>query len=269
MKRRGVFEEAAGVSKYKKRKMESIARLERTETNLERSNDITAELEKQVSPLKRAARKAEIYREKKKRLEEIEITVLVNEIDNASKEIERTKKALFDIDTRTAMLSNSIETSENRIIEDRKRSSALDRESLSHQNDLLHTVDEITALEARKTEMDERSKYIIETGNREQKVKETRDLLEIARLEYEDREERRKTLENEIKLNSEKLSLAAQSLFDLQTEYEQAQGMLRSLENQKTYLDNLLKDPFSDSQVSSLSWTTNTHSMAFAVSSVR
>ena len=166
----------------------------------------------------KCAKKAEEYRAKKKRLEEIEISVLVQDIDDLNTQIEDTKKTLFDIDTRTAMLSNSIETSENRIIEDRKRSSALDRESLSHQNDLLHTVDEITALEARKTEMDERSKYIIETGNREQKVKETRDLLEIARLEYEDREERRKTLENEIKLNSEKLSLAAQSLFDLQTE---------------------------------------------------
>ncbi|MBQ6450460.1 MAG: AAA family ATPase [Solobacterium sp.] len=245
LERRGIFEEAAGVAKYKKRKLESLSRLERTKNNLDRSNDILLELEKQVSPLKRQAKKAEEYRAKKKRLEEIEISVLVQDIDDLNTQIEDTKKTLFDIDTRTAMLSNSIETSENRIIEDRKRSSALDRESLSHQNDLLHTVDEITALEARKTEMDERSKYIIETGNREQKVKETRDLLEIARLEYEDREERRKTLENEIKLNSEKLSLAAQSLFDLQTEYEQAQGMLRSLENQKTYLDNLLKDPFS------------------------
>ena len=63
--RRGIFEEAAGVAKYKKRKMESISRLQRTTDNLERSNDVLMELEKQVSPLKRQARKAEIYREKK------------------------------------------------------------------------------------------------------------------------------------------------------------------------------------------------------------
>ena len=69
--RRGIFEEAAGVAKYRKRRMESLSRLERTKDNLERSNDILLELEKQVSPLKKAARKAEIYREKKNRLEEI------------------------------------------------------------------------------------------------------------------------------------------------------------------------------------------------------
>lgn len=79
--RRGIFEEAAGVAKYKKRKIESLSRLERTKNNLDRSNDILAELEKQVSPLKRQAHKAEIYREKKKRLEEIEITVLVKDIE--------------------------------------------------------------------------------------------------------------------------------------------------------------------------------------------
>ena len=78
--RRAIFEEAAGVAKYKKRKLESLNRLERTKDNLERTADLLNELEKQVSPLKRQARKAEIYREKKARLEQIEIAVLVREI---------------------------------------------------------------------------------------------------------------------------------------------------------------------------------------------
>ncbi|MGN1388239.1 MAG: AAA family ATPase, partial [Bulleidia sp.] len=55
--RRGIFEEAAGVAKYKKRKLESLSRLERTKENLDRCQDILAELEKQVSPLRRQARK--------------------------------------------------------------------------------------------------------------------------------------------------------------------------------------------------------------------
>ena len=43
--RRPIFEEAAGVAKYKKRKIESLSRLDRTKTNLDRSQDILAELE--------------------------------------------------------------------------------------------------------------------------------------------------------------------------------------------------------------------------------
>ena len=56
-----MFEEAAGVAKYKKRKLESIRKLERTKDNLDRVEDICLELEKQLSPLKRQKEKAEIY----------------------------------------------------------------------------------------------------------------------------------------------------------------------------------------------------------------
>ena len=46
--RRGIFEEAAGVSKYKKRKLESIRKLERTTENLDRIGDIVVELENKL-----------------------------------------------------------------------------------------------------------------------------------------------------------------------------------------------------------------------------
>ena len=55
--RRGMFEEAAGVAKYKKRKLESIRKLERTKDNLDRVEDICLELEKQIAPLRRQKRK--------------------------------------------------------------------------------------------------------------------------------------------------------------------------------------------------------------------
>ena len=95
LERRGVFEEAAGVAKYKKRKIESLAKLERTKENIDRIQDIISELEKQVSPLKRQARKAEIYREKKQRLEQIETSVLVNEIDHINETIAELDKEIL------------------------------------------------------------------------------------------------------------------------------------------------------------------------------
>jgi chromosome segregation protein len=258
--RRGIFEEAAGVAKYKKRKIESLSRLERTKNNLDRSNDILAELEKQVSPLKRQAHKAEIYREKKKRLEEIEITVLVKDIEEINAQIESAQKTLFDIETKAQMYSTTIQIGETKIEEERKHSTELDRIISNLQEELMNNVNEITALEARKTEMDERRKYIIETGNREQKAKETRDLLESARQEYEDRRTRFDGIQNSIKLDSEKLNQTAQKLFDLKNEMEQAQGILRSLQNQKTYLENMLKDPFSASRQAGVKSIMDNHS---------
>jgi hypothetical protein len=59
--RREVFEEAAGISKYRHRKEESEHKLERTEENLVRINDKIAELELQVEPLREQAEKAKKY----------------------------------------------------------------------------------------------------------------------------------------------------------------------------------------------------------------
>ena len=243
--RRGIFEEAAGVAKYKKRKMESISRLSRTKDNLDRSKDILIELEKQVSPLKRQARKAEIYREKKQRLEEIEIAVLVQEVDELNASIEDTKKTLFDIETKKQIYSTDLQIGETKISEQKKEAAKLEAEISALQEDLMRTVDDITSLEQRRTEMDERRKYIIETGNREEKAKETRELLETARIEYEDRKSRLEALNTSIQLDSEKLRQIAQSVFDLSNEYEQAQGVLRSMQNQQAYLETVLRDPFS------------------------
>ncbi|MBR2760266.1 MAG: AAA family ATPase [Solobacterium sp.] len=245
MDRRGIFEEAAGVAKYKKRKIESISRLSRTKENLDRSQDILAELEKQVSPLKRQARKAEIYREKKKRLEEIEIAVLVQEVNELNASIDEAKKTLFDIETKTQIYSTELQLGEAKIADQKKEAAVLEREISELQEALMKAMDDITGLEQRRTEMDERRKYIIETGNREQKARETKEMLDTARIEYEDRKQRLDAINNEIKLDSERLGLVAQKVFDYGNEYEQAQSLLRSLQNQQMYLENILRDPFS------------------------
>ncbi len=243
--RRGIFEEAAGVAKYKKRKLESISRLSRTKENLDRSTDILNELEKQVTPLKRAALKAEVYREKKSRLEQIEITVLVKEIERLSDSIEEAKHTLFEIATKSQMYSSSIQITENRIQESRERSSQLEREINALQEKLMACLNNITALETRRAEMEERRKYIIEIGTREEKLRETRDLLNEARAEYEDRQARLEKINTEIRLGSARLTQAAQDIFDATNEYESAGSVLRNLENQLTYLENLQRDPFS------------------------
>ncbi len=248
IERRGIFEEAAGVAKYKKRKLESLSKLERTKDNLERSTDILNELEKQVSPLKRQARKAEIYREKKARLEEIEITVLVNEIDDANKEISQLNKTLFDLDAKATMYSTDIQISETKISEAKKQISSLDNEIQALQDELMRNFNDVSALESRKTELDERRKYIVETGDNEAKAKEMKRLVEAARLEFEDRKNRFDKLNAEIQLYSEQLNLAASNIIDKSTALDQAENRLRTLENRKNVLDSLIRNPFNNQQ---------------------
>ena len=242
--RRAIFEEAAGVAKYKKRKMESLSKLERTQNNIERSRDIVAELEKQVTPLKRQARKAEIYREKKERLQQIETAVLVEEIEAQNNSLEETKTVLFNIESEIVMNETSIQVHETANQENKQTANELDREVNSMSEKLLKLVDEIQVLEARKTEADERRKYVIEVGNSQEKATQMKSLLEEARLEYEDRKNRYDELKRVIDLDSQRLSQVALRVADTNQEVDDAGTKLRRVENRKEYLENLLKEPF-------------------------
>ncbi len=71
--RRFIFEEAAGISKYKARKDEALRKLERTRDNLSRVRDIIAEVTRQKNSLNRQAKKAERYQKYKEELREIEL----------------------------------------------------------------------------------------------------------------------------------------------------------------------------------------------------
>ena len=79
--RREIFEEAAGISKFRHRKEEAERKLERTEENLVRINDKIAELELQVDPLREQAEKAKRYLVLRDELRLLEISVWLENLD--------------------------------------------------------------------------------------------------------------------------------------------------------------------------------------------
>ena len=82
--RRAIFEEAAGIAKFKQRKIEAERKLERTQENLNRALDVLAEQEKQLGPLKKQSENAKLYLEYKEQLKNLEVNVYVNQYENAS-----------------------------------------------------------------------------------------------------------------------------------------------------------------------------------------
>jgi len=82
--RREIFEEAAGISKYRHRKEETERKLERTEDNLLRIGDKVSELEMQLEPLKVQSEKAKKYLELKDELQGVEIAVWLDSLDKLS-----------------------------------------------------------------------------------------------------------------------------------------------------------------------------------------
>ncbi len=82
--RREIFEEAAGISKYRHRKEETERQLARTEDNLLRIGDKVSELELQLEPLKAQSEKAKKYLELKDELKGVEVAVWLDTLDRLS-----------------------------------------------------------------------------------------------------------------------------------------------------------------------------------------
>ncbi len=78
--RRALVEEAAGIIKYRNRKREAVRKLEETQGNLDRLNDLILELENQLEPLRRESLREERYRRMKLEMTTLELGVLVRNI---------------------------------------------------------------------------------------------------------------------------------------------------------------------------------------------
>src|SRR5215831_3838579 len=77
--RRTIFEEAAGISRFKAKKIETVRKLERVDQNLQRARDIIDEVEKQLRSVKLQAAKAQRYQEYSKRLKELRVALGLQE----------------------------------------------------------------------------------------------------------------------------------------------------------------------------------------------
>jgi len=80
--RRAIFEEAAGIAKYRMRKKEAMRKLDDTASNLVRINDIKSEIESRIEPLKEAAATTEKYLEFADKLRKVQVTQFVHRIEN-------------------------------------------------------------------------------------------------------------------------------------------------------------------------------------------
>ena len=97
--RRHIFEEAAGIVKYRTRKAESEKKLEQTKLNLLRINDIISEIETNLDPLKNQSEKAKTFLRLREELKNIEIGLFLYNIDSFKSKIEEIKENIDIFDT--------------------------------------------------------------------------------------------------------------------------------------------------------------------------
>ena len=107
--RRYIFEEASGITKYKSKKREAMRKLEHTDNNLLRINDIITEVRRQINSVERHAKKAERYKTHFEEMKELDLKQSTYELKNIERELEENIKHLETIAEEEKTLRGDLE----------------------------------------------------------------------------------------------------------------------------------------------------------------
>jgi chromosome segregation protein len=251
--RRTIFEEAAGVLKYKNRKKKAEIKLFETQDNLNRVNDILHELESQVEPLQIQASIAKDFLEKKAELEQIEVALTVYEVEDLHKKWENLSNQLEEHQQEELKLSTLLQVKEAKIVETRDQIAALDESVTDLQNVLLYASEELEKLEGRKEVLKERKKNAAQ--NKQQLKTNISELTErISQLKntQEIHAESVKVLGGQVKLlqaslkeKQEKLQLFSENIDEkiegLKSEYIELLNDQAGAKNEVKYIEQQLE----------------------------
>lgn len=233
--RRAIIEEAAGVLKYKKRKYDSLKKLDKTNENLSKIDLIIDELSVNLEPLKEQKEKATKYLSFKKELEEIEISLLINDITNINREYEALKlkrdsleKEINEINTSTSKDDTNIEKLKLTIIK-------LEQEINIKSAKLLEVTEEISALEAEKQVITERKKYEVDD------VKLSSNIISLKESILE-LENNAKIIEQELEVEQGKLKDFNAKMNELDIEHRKIVASKNNLNSEIALKNKLLND---------------------------
>ena len=158
--RRVMFEEAAGVLKYKRRKEEAIRKLERTNSNINRVNDIILELETNLEPLKKQSEKATIYLDTKTKLKEIEVALMAKDIETLSYEYKESKKKIDELNDEIIKQSNNNSNYDIELLKEKNKLKSIDDKITLNQDKLIEKTKELEKIDADIRVFKERNKYV-------------------------------------------------------------------------------------------------------------
>lgn len=189
--RRIIFEEAAGVLKYKRRKEEALRKLDKTNQNLNRVNDIINELSLNIAPLEEASNKAKKYIEIKNKLSNIEVALIAKTITDLNFEYQEGKKKISVLEDEISKASVGTSTYDIDILKYKDKLKTLREEINNKQVLLINLSKEEEKITSDIKLLQERNKY-----------KDEKDKIKVNIISLK---EELSNLNNEIlKLNNEK-----------------------------------------------------------------
>jgi chromosome segregation protein len=237
--RRMVFEEAAGITRFKAQKKESLRKLEYTEQNLLRVSDLIREVKRQIGSLQRQAGKARRYKQLMVELQHLDTQYARHQFDVLQAEIREREVAVNALRDEIESCSENVLRGENEIAQLRETLSDLEHQINHTQHQGLDLKNQIDRHENRIHFNQERL--------RELESQNSKALTDISQAE-----ERRLAAEEELRLVTERLEASAVALQQhrqhLQAKHDALRALEDTLRNQQETLRKSQSDAFAAAQ---------------------
>ncbi len=234
--RRMLFEEAAGISKFKKRKKETLKKLEDTDADLERVEDLLFEIEKNMKSLEKQAKQTENYykikddyKEKSINLAKVVVNKQKDKFNSVTQQIDAENDRKLGLTSQIAEKEAAIEKAKSELIVKEKTLS-------SRQKAINEFVSKIRQYESEKQIKNERLKHLNDRANslREQ-IEQDKKSNERARFSIQ-------SLENEKESAEQILNEINQKLEHLKAEYEQQKRKTTELQQQSDSIRQIQRE---------------------------
>jgi len=261
--RRFIIEEAAGITRYKARKNEALRKVDKTNQNLLRINDIIMEVKRQMAGLKRQARKAERYKKYQDQIKRLDIglalhyyddyTHQINESDALLKDlkdddIEHTSQlkkidaAIEEIKMRRAQKNHEISDQKSHRFETQRNIDRMENDLAHIRKDIARLTDEIVGLASAKQDLEKKDRNIIaeitQVENQNSKIKVQID-NETSRLRQQ--QSAALNIKDQISALHQELETCKTNVMDLVAREAQYKNIFQNATNNKESLKRRLK----------------------------
>ena len=215
--RRVVFEEAAGITRFKQQKKEALRKLDYTEQNLLRVSDTIREVKRQIGSLQRQAAKAKRYKEFMGELQSLESQLARHQLGDLQNKVQLSEKAIAEFKDKSDDFTETIASGERQINEARQQRAAIEKQVAAAQEKGANLQAELERLESRIQFSRER-------------IGELDDQVAKAHEDIAEAEQRRSDSEKELTEMTNKLGTADNAVADKRRAVDEKQAACKAIE---------------------------------------
>ena len=235
--RRALFEEAAGISKYRMQVETALRRLVTVNENLERIADVLTEVERNVKTLRRQYNQAKAYESLLVRVEELETAVmaldraqLLRKLNQLNGEIENLRAKLRKSETRKAELNEQIETLNGNLSDGNQKVAQTRAVWEKFRSEVVNSENSLLLMDERERNLiSERERLLEEIERCKQKQTYISEQLKVYRDSHAEKESQILAMNDEVDSAHERFSLVEKDLHRQQLTFEEIDNRLNNL----------------------------------------